>query len=65
MTGRPRAGPEPWARQEAPGRSAAPGALVRSRGPRPPARTLARSPLARSRGPRPPHLATIQPWLIK
>jgi len=52
MTGRPRARPEPWAGREAHGHSAAPGALVRSRGPRP------------LTWPSPAHVATIQPWLI-
>jgi len=53
MTGRPRAGPEPWAGREAHGHSAAPGALVRSRGPRPPACLLAR--------PSPAHVALAHP----
>jgi len=64
MTGRPRAGPEPWAGHK----GARP--LSRSRGPRPltwpsPARphacSLAPRPLT---WPSPAHLATIQPWLI-
>jgi len=80
MTGRPRAGPEPWAGREAHGHSAAPGpssahvALARphacSLAPRPLTWPSPTRPRTLARSPLSahvalaPHLATIQPWLI-
>ena len=54
MTGRPRAGPEPWAGREAHGHSAAPGpSSAHAALARPPARLLAR--------PSPAHVALAHP----